>query len=128
MTDNEKLYERLGELIYATAMADGVIQKEETSALQELLKDHPWANDIERSFNYEVKKASDPEDIYQKVISFCQHHGPSPIYAEFIAAIDKIANADGRLEESELRVKNSFSQDLVTRFQKDIDKIKSAES
>lgn len=124
MTDNEKLYERLGELIYATAMADGIIQPEETAALQDLLKDHPWANDIEWSFNYEVKKNTDPNEVYKKVISFCQNHGPSMIYGEFIDAIEKIAGADGHIEEEEHEIEESFSKKLIAQFQRDIDKIK----
>ena len=37
MTDKEKLYETLGELLYAVALADGIIQKSEKNSLKELL-------------------------------------------------------------------------------------------
>ena len=41
MTDKEKLYETLGELLYAIAKADGVIQAEEKEALEKMFKNHP---------------------------------------------------------------------------------------
>ena len=50
--NQEKLYEAFGELLYVVAMADGLIQEEELSALDEVLKGHPWAADIQWSFNY----------------------------------------------------------------------------
>ena len=37
MTDTEKLYETMGELLYVLAKADGVIQEEEVNKLNELL-------------------------------------------------------------------------------------------
>ena len=56
-------------LIYALAKADGVIQTNEISALEEILGDHPWASEIKWSFNYEVSKNSSVEEIYKKVIN-----------------------------------------------------------
>ena len=38
MTETERLFEVFGELLYAIAMADGVIQKEELSALEEIVE------------------------------------------------------------------------------------------
>ena len=44
MGDKEKLHDTFGELLYAVAMADGVIQEAEENAMKEVLKDHPWLN------------------------------------------------------------------------------------
>jgi hypothetical protein len=51
------LYDAFGELIFLVAMADSLIQPEETAALDKILANHPWTS-----------KNNDPEDIYKKVI------------------------------------------------------------
>lgn len=122
MTSQEKLYEILGELLYVIAKADGVIQDEEKYALNELLQKHAWASEIKWSFDYEASKNSDPEEIYNKVINFCHGYGATPIYEEFIDAMKFVANASEGIDANESEVIQSFSQDLIARFQRDIDR------
>lgn len=122
MIDTEKLYETLGELIYAVAMADGIIKDSEREALKDLLKDHSWAKEINWSFNYEESKQNSVEDAYSKVISVCTRIGPSPIYKEFIESMELLANADGVVDTEEQNIINSFSNDLIERFKKDVAK------
>ena len=123
MEDKWKIYETMGELLYAVAMADGVIQPEETTALDKLLEGHAWAKEIKWSFDYETSKAPKVEEIYKKVISFCHGNGPSSEYQEFIDAMKVIAEAADGVSESESKIINSFSSDLLERFQRDLDKI-----
>ena len=124
MTEKEKLYETLGELLYVVAKSDGVIQDAEREALQSLLKDHAWAEQIEWSFNDEEAQDADIDDLYKKVISICHRLGPSPEYAEFIEAMKTIATAADGIDAAERKVMNSFSKDLIARFQNDIDNMK----
>lgn len=123
MKDNERLYETLGELLYAVAMADGVIQKEETDALHKLLEHHAWAKEIKWSFDYEASKHHDVEDIYNKVINFCHSYGPSVVYTEFIDSMKTIAEAADGIDGKEEKIMSDFSKDLIARLQKDLDKI-----
>lgn len=120
MTDKEKLYETLGELLYAVAMADGVVQKKEKNALDTLLKSHNWSSEIKWSFNYELSKESDVQDMYAKAINFCQNYGPAPEYLEFIEAMKIIADSANGTDKNESKIINSFSKDLISQFQKDI--------
>lgn len=122
MTDKEKMYELMGELLYAMAKADGVIQNEESEALNELLKDHPWSSNIMWSFNYEAKKGRSVAEMYDKVIYFCKNHGPSPEYIEFIEAMKIVAAASNGIEKSESKIIESFSNDLLERFNQDIER------
>ena len=124
MTDQEKLYETLGELLFVIAKADGVIQDEERDALTKLLKDHSWATDIEWSFNYEESKQPSIEDLYDKVIIACHRVGPSPIYTEFISSMETVASASNGVDKDEDGLIKSFSADLIKRFSEDIDKLK----
>jgi len=122
MKDTEKLYETLGELLFAIAKADGIIQDAEKESLNELLAGHSWAEQIKWSFNYEADKNSPVEDVYYKVINFCHSYGPTPAYEEFISAMKIIADAAEGTVDSESKIINSFSTDLIARFQKDIDR------
>jgi len=121
MTNQEKLYETLGELLYAVAMADGAIQPEEQQALEKLLQHHGWAHEVRWSFHYEVSKQTDVQQAYKKAISFCQHHGPSPVYTEFIEAMNIIAAAANGTDQDEEAIISSFSKDLISRFHRDLD-------
>ncbi len=119
MRDEGKLYETMGELLYAVAKADGVIQNDENEALQNILKNHKWKDEINWSFNYEVSKQNSVEEVYSKVIAVCDRIGPSPIYKEFIEAMELVSNANNGVDENEAKVMNSFSADLIARFKKD---------
>ena len=124
MTDQEKLYETLGELLFCIAKADGVIQEEEKVALKRLLKNHAWANEIQWSFNYEESKNATLEETYNKVISYCHSYGPTPIYNEFIDAMNTIAKSSDGIDENEAYIIQSFSADLIERFLRDVQRLK----
>lgn len=123
MKKEEKLYEVLGELLYAVATADGVIQVEEREALQNLFNNHEYGDEVKWSFEYEESKNSSLEETYKKVINFCHGYGATPIYREFIEAMEIIAKAADGGDQEETAVINSFSTDLIKRFQKDADEL-----
>lgn len=124
MSNEEKLYELMGELLYAVAKADGIIQAEEKEALVDLLKDHQWAKEIKWSFEYEEKKGRSVEEAYAKVIDYCKYHGQSSLYPEFIESMKVIASSAEGVAESESEIMNSFAKDLLEKFQNDLDKIR----
>ncbi|TRX66384.1 TerB family tellurite resistance protein [Carboxylicivirga sp. M1479] len=120
----EKLYEVLGELLYAIAKADGIVQSEEKERLKELFNNHAFGSDIVWSFEYEVSKSTPIDEIYNKVINFCHSYGPAPQYDEFIKAMKIIAEAADGIQEGEAKIIESFSKDLLERFQRDTDKLR----
>lgn len=124
MTEKEKLYETLGELLFAIAKADGTIQNEERGTLNEMLKNHPWASQIKWSFDYEETKNSSIEETYNKVINFCHSYGPTPEYDEFISAMKMVAKSSNGIDHNESEIISSFSKDLIERFQRDLDKMR----
>lgn len=123
MTEKEKLYETLGELLYAVAIADGMVQKEELEELEKLLEGHPFGSNIKWSFDYENRKNHDVEEVYKKVISFCHSYGPAAEYAEFILLMENIAKAYQGIEQSEDRVMKSFTKNLTERFKRDLERL-----
>ena len=125
MKSTNRLYEAFGELIYVIAISDGKIQEEELNAIERKLSDHPWGEDIKWSFNYEVKKKNSIEDLYKKVISYCEVHGPDKEYEFLIDVIEDIAKSSAGIDENEQKVMDGFVKDLTTKFKEDISRINS---
>ncbi|MEM6800046.1 MAG: TerB family tellurite resistance protein [Bacteroidota bacterium] len=124
MASKVKLYDVFGELLYVLAMADGVIQEEEVEVLENMLAEHPWGKEIKWSFDYEVKQGSSIEELYKKVILFCQDYGPDPEYQAMLDVMEKMAAASAGIDRSEKTVIDSFSKGLTERFKRDIEKLK----
>jgi tellurite resistance protein len=122
--NHEKLYETFGELLYVVAMADGLIQEEEVSALETVLAEHPWAADIKWSFNYERKKERGVEEVYARVLDYCTYAGPSPEYQNMIEVMEAMAKASNGIDKDEQEVMNTFTNTLIQKFKNDIEGIK----
>ncbi|MFN8256675.1 MAG: hypothetical protein U0W24_13340 [Bacteroidales bacterium] len=124
MNNKEKLFEAFGELVYVVAIADGIIQKEEKQALHDIIKSHPWAADIEWSFNYETDKHHDPEYLYKRVLSICHQNGPDPEYKFLVEILEAVARASNS-SELETKTIERFTTELTERFRHDTDLINS---
>jgi len=120
MIKRERLYDAFGELIYAIAMADGNVQKEEISALEKLLSKHPWAKEIEWSFNYEQNKKHSVEESYQRAIEVCKENGPDAEYKYLLDVMTEVAEAFNGIIPQEKRIIDSFKMDLHRRFEIDL--------
>jgi uncharacterized tellurite resistance protein B-like protein len=121
MKNTEKLIESFGELLYVLAMADGRIQEEELQAIQQKLAQHKWGAGIQWSFDYERKNNSDPEEIYRKVISYCEMHGPDPEYKFLLELLEEVAEASAGIDADESAVMKDFVEELTTKFRNDLD-------
>ena len=123
MVTKEKLYDAFGELIYAVAKADGVVQGEEVAALKHILKNHSWAKDIVWSFKYEAQKNNSVEYVYAKAMDIFKEHGPSPEYEHLLSILKAVAEATHHSTASEATEKgiiDLFQKDLIQRFQDDL--------
>lgn len=111
-----KLYDAMGELIYAVAKADGLIQESETEKLHELLLAHPWSREIEWSFDYEKRHDISVPEAYAKAIETCKAFGPSKEYALLFEVLQAVAEASHGMESSEREVIERFRNDLRQHF------------
>ena len=123
MKNTDKLYEAFGELLYCVAMADGEIQAEELETIERRLSDHPWGEDIRWSFDYEVKKNNSLEELYKKVITYCEMHGPEKEYQFLIHLLTEVASAHSGIDKNEQNVIDSFVNDLTEKFKADLERI-----
>lgn len=116
-----RLYDAFGELIYALAMSDGLIQPEETQVLETLLNGHPWAKEIQWSFDYESSKEITVEEAYDKALHTFKEHGPDPDYAFLRDVLEAVAKAGDGVVPEEKQVMDSFSTELIQRFIRDLE-------
>ncbi len=100
----EKLYDALGELMYAVAKADGLVQEEEITRLQEILQNHPWAREVQWSFDYEKNRDTPLEEAFDKALETCKAYGPAEEYAHLFDILYEIAKASHGLDSQEAKV------------------------
>lgn len=111
------LYDAFGELLYVLAKADGEIQQEEKDELQKIIKAHPWSKEILWSFNYEVRKENNLEDLYHKVLYACFELGPDPEYQFMLEVLEAVAESSLGVVEEERALIERFKKDLIEEFQ-----------
>ncbi len=116
MSSEKKLYDAFGELIYAVATADGMIQPNETTKLDELLLSHPRAETIRWSFEYERKKGTEPHVAYHKALQTLKDNGPSREYRILIEVLEGLAAASGRVQREEREIIDGFQMELREHF------------
>jgi uncharacterized tellurite resistance protein B-like protein len=121
MIKRERLYDAFGELIYAIALADGAVQKEEIEALNHVLRTHPWAKQIQWSFDYEIENKHSVEDAYQKALDICKENGPDPEYKYLLQVMTAVAKAFGGIVPQEAELIDNFRYELRDRFIKDLE-------
>ena len=114
--NKERLYDAFGELIYALAMADGLIQPEEIQALNDILKGHPWASQIKWSFDYEANKNTNLQDVYKKALDTFTQHGQDEEYVYLIDVLEKVAKASDGIDKNEAQFIERFQKDLKENF------------
>lgn len=116
----EQLYDAMGELIYALAMADGIIQSEELSELEKLLLSHPWSASIKWSFDYEQQKNNPLDFAYNKALQTCKDYGPSEEYAFLMEVLKNIAEASNGVVKEEAQLINRFKEELTNYFRENL--------
>lgn len=119
MVNRERFYQAFGELLYLVAIKDGLVQKEEIKALEEVLKDHPMSKEIKWSFNYEKNKKNSEELLYKKVVEIYKDNGPDKEYDFIIYALEKVAEASDGIDKDENNLITSFSRELLDKFKQD---------
>ena len=116
MVSKTRLIDAFGELIYVVAIADGMVQPEEIKTLEELLKGHPWASEIQWSFDYELKNQNDLQDTFQKALETLKENGPFEDYTYLVEVIEKIAASSDGIDQSENKIISNFQKSLREHF------------
>ena len=116
MVSKTRLYDAFGELIYSIAVADGIVDPEEVEALHKILAGHPWAKEIEWSFNYELAKGNSLKDTYLKALETLKENGPHPDFAYLIEVLEEVAKAKDGINSKEGRMISIFQKSLRAHF------------
>ena len=112
----ERLHDALGELIYAVAKADGVVQASEKKKLRKMLQEHPWASEIQWSFDYEQSHKSTLEEAYEKALDTCKAYGPTEECADLFDILYQVASASNGLDSKEAKLIVQFKLELKAHF------------
>lgn len=119
MVNKEEVYQAFGELIYAVAMADGEVQKEEVDKLHEILSKHEWANEIKWSFDYESKQKTSLNDAYNKALDTMVEYGPFEDYPFLFKTMEEVAEAFDGVVVEERALIDKFKNELINKFKED---------
>ena len=118
MVSQTRLNDAFGELIYAVAIADGIIQEEEIEVLQKILEKHPWGKEIKWSFDYEMKKESGLMDTFEKALNTLKENGPHKDYAYLVEVLEAVANSSDGFQKREGQIISHFQKSLRAHFLK----------
>jgi hypothetical protein len=116
MISQSRLHDAFGEIIYAVAIADGMIQEDEVKVIDEKLEQFSWGEDAKWSFNWEKKKGTQLKDAYLKALDTLKENGPHPNYYELIELLEDVAKASDGFEKKEGKVISIFNKSLKAHF------------
>ena len=88
--------------------------------LDKLLQSHPWAKEIEWSFNYEHSKHHSIEDAFDHAINICKENGPDPEYKYLLEVMTQVAEAFNGIVPQEQKIIEDFKTGLHRRFEHDL--------
>jgi uncharacterized tellurite resistance protein B-like protein len=120
MSPHESLHYAIGEIVYAVAAADGVVQREERKRLEEIvaeeLKRHHYEYDISHIiFQLLDRQHPKPIESYEwgmNGLRLNSHYLSPALKAAFLSIIENVAAAFPPVTEEET--------DLLSRFKRDI--------
>jgi len=121
MVSEAKLRDAFGEIIYAVAIADGLIQEEEINVINEKLANYDWGEDAKWSFHWERKKETKLKEAYLKALETLKENGPHPNYYELIEILEDVAKASDGFERKEGQVISIFNKSLKAHFMEYLD-------
>ncbi|MEM1319473.1 MAG: TerB family tellurite resistance protein [Bacteroidota bacterium] len=116
MVSKTRLFDAFGELIYAVAISDGMVQQEEIDSLHKILRGHPWAKEIQWSFDYEHRKQNALMETYNKALDTFKEYGPTKEYAYLIEVLEEVAAASDGVEKKEGILISNFQKSLRAHF------------
>ena len=121
MTPKESLYFALGEIAYAIAAADGMIQKEEEKQLHGILKSELDADDDvvalpDIAFHVMKRDKTDVETCYQwamRQIKMNSHYLSPELKLAFLRVAEKVARVFSPVVETEKKLMERFRRDIA---------------
>ena len=120
MTPNENLHYAIGELAYAMACSDGILQKEEREKFQKIVAAEIRLHDADFDvsdviFKILEKDKADPQMAYDSAmrqIKLNSHYLSPQLKQTFIKVIEKVAMAFPPSTLEEIEFVNKFKEDI----------------
>lgn len=112
MITKTKFYDAIGELMYAI---NTVAPPQAIEALKKTVDGHDWAEEIQWSFKYELKKRKNRIEVYQQAFDTFKIHGPDREYKYLIEMLNDFEYYAGTARLGHYHsdsLKNKFIHDL----------------
>ncbi len=121
MNAKENLFYSLGHLVYAVAMADGVVQADERRKLHQLIKEENassnWGYDIaEIAFQISERDKRDLQTAYDwaiKSLYLGEDYLTEELKVHFLSILEKVAEAYPPKTSEEQRIINNYKTELL---------------
>lgn len=121
MSPHESLHYAIGEIVYAVAAADGIVQREERKRLEEIvaeeLKRHHYEYDfshiIFQLLNSQHRKSMESYEWGMNGLRLHSHYLSPALKAAFVSLVEKVALAFPPVTEEETNLLSRFKRDIA---------------
>ncbi len=114
--DKSDLYRSFGDLIYAIAMADGILQEEEKNAIRKIIGDHAMMPFVDESLNRKVKEEISIVSAYYKVMNYIKENKPDPEFHFLLQVLEALSKLSAGVDEDDENLMEDFIADLRSRL------------
>jgi hypothetical protein len=111
----EKVYDAFAELIYTVVMADGLVKEPEKSAIENIVKDHPIAQNIQRYFDSNMTNNSVAQSFLH-ALEVCRENGQDSEYPFLIRIVEEISKVSEGLNGDDDGLLTEFVSNFKRKF------------
>jgi hypothetical protein len=112
----EQLYQSFAELIYAVAMADGIVVAEERKAIKQIAGDHPMISFIDNLFDARDKPSISIVSAYYKVRQYIKENKPDPEFSFLVQVLEALSKLSEGVADEEENLVEEFVLDLKEKL------------
>lgn len=114
--DKSNLYRSFGDLIYAIAMADGILQDEEKTAIRKIIGEHAMMPYIEQALDRKEKKEISIVSAYYKVMTYIKENKPDPEFHFLLKVLEALSKLSAGVDEDDENLMEDFIADLRSKL------------
>lgn len=112
----EQLYQSFAELIYAVAMADGILMAAERKAIKQILGDHAMMPYIDNLFDATNKHSISIVSAYYKVRQYIKENKPDPEFSFLVQVLEALSKLSEGVADEEENLVEDFVLDLKQKL------------
>lgn len=111
-----ELYQSFASLIYAVAMADGILMNEEKDAIRKVIGNHPMMAPLNSLFESKEKLEISIVSAYYEVMTYIKQNKPDPEFSFLVQVLESLSSLSEGVEEEEGNLVEEFIIDLKSKL------------